>query len=69
MSTAASERESPKRQPSKLFIVLSNVVVLIVVIALTLPPLQKMSWRLFDLEKRIERLEQKMDQREDRVIP
>jgi hypothetical protein len=49
--------------------VLSNVAVIIVVIALFGPPLQRLSWRLFDLEKRIESLEQRLNQSKDRVSP
>ena len=69
MSTPSSEGGTPKRQPSKLFIVFSNFVVLAIFIALTLPSLQKMRWRLLDLEKRIEELEHKLDQSKDRLHP
>ncbi len=67
MSTSSfSEGGTPNRQSSKLFIVVSNLIVLAVLSGLTLPPLQKMSWRLFDLEKKIERLEQKIESIQER---
>ena len=69
MSTASPEGGVTKRRSPMLLIVLSNLTLIVIFTSLFGPPLQKMSWRLHDLERRIERLEQRLDQSKDQVHP